>query len=159
MKFRLFSSLAFVVLLFAGCASTDYSTFEGSKVYHGAGGAKKVVNGIEIWTDGEPPRDFRIIGIITDNRATGLAQNMTYFYDIARKVKNVGGDAAIIMSSRVDVVGTTYTQPYVNGTTRQTTYGSDGKASGYTTGFTYSAPQAVVQREKSSKIAVIRYVE
>ena len=42
--------LLFVLcVLVAGCASTNYSAFEGGRVVEGTGGTKKTVDGIDIW--------------------------------------------------------------------------------------------------------------
>lgn len=150
--------LASAILLLAGCASTDYTAFDGSKVFRGDGGAKKVVNGVEIWTDGAPPRDFRIVGIINDTRKKAVIPMASFHSDIAKKAKEVGGDAAIIMSANVADVGTYFTPSTTYGTSRGTvhTSGSTGYYTGTST-FDSTGSQAIAIREQTSKIAVIRY--
>jgi hypothetical protein len=61
-----------IVSMLAGCASvtTEYKTFEGVRagIVEGKGGAKVIVDGMEIWEDGEPPRKFKVLGFIDETR-------------------------------------------------------------------------------------------
>lgn len=60
--------------LLAGCATTEYKAYEGKgNVIDGKGGTKVVVDGMEIWDNGEPPRKFKILGI-DDQRPGGLSR-------------------------------------------------------------------------------------
>jgi hypothetical protein len=91
-----------------GCASTDYQAVEsrGPLVAQGQWGTRKVVNGVDIWTSGEPPRKYRVLGVINDTRGAGVVPMAGYYSGIAAKVKQYGGDAAIEMSSQRQYVGT-----------------------------------------------------
>ena len=61
------------LLILAGCSTTDFQTWEGhDSVIEGHGGTKKIVDGMDVWTNGDPPRRFRILGIIDDERPGGL---------------------------------------------------------------------------------------
>lgn len=61
-----------VALAVTACATTTYSTFEGKGdgLIDGKGGTKSVRDGMDIWDYGEPPRRFRILGIIRDRSPT-----------------------------------------------------------------------------------------
>src|SRR4029453_8319360 len=57
----------------AGCASTDFQPLEsqGPVVAQGQWGTRKVVDGVDIWTTGAPPRKYRVLGVINDTRGAG----------------------------------------------------------------------------------------
>ncbi|HEU0048722.1 MAG TPA: hypothetical protein VFQ43_14090, partial [Nitrososphaera sp.] len=60
-------------LSFFGCTSTDFQSWEGrSSVVEGHGGTRKIVDGMDVWTHGDPPRRFQELGIIEDDRPGGL---------------------------------------------------------------------------------------
>lgn len=89
----------------SGCASTQYSTYEGGGIQQGTGGTKTTVNGIDIWKDGTPPRRFKILGIIDDERRDSLLGMMGYYQDLAKKAKAAGGDAIILVGSADSFAG------------------------------------------------------
>lgn len=105
MKKTMITALTTVFLL-AGCASvtTEYEAFEGvrSATVEGKGGAKILVDGMEIWIDGEPPRKFKIIGFIDETREA----SWMYTYkapdrnDIVKKAREAMGDAVIKLNSQ-----------------------------------------------------------
>jgi hypothetical protein len=111
--FALFSSIETCALLLAaislvGCASTDYQPVEsnGPLIGQGQWGTRKVVDGVDIWTSGAPPRKYRVLGVINDTRGAGVVPMAGYYSGVAAKVKQYGGDAAIEMSSQRQYVGT-----------------------------------------------------
>ena len=154
---QLLALLATVTFL-SGCASTSYSDWEGSPVYQGHGGAKKVVNGIELWTDGTPPRTFRIVGVITDERNKAVIPMASFHSDIANLAKKHGGDAAIIVGSSVENVATYFTPATTTGVQTGTiqTYGNTGYYSG-SSSYTSSGHTAVNVRRQTAKVIVIKY--
>jgi len=89
------------LFLLAGCASvtTEYAAFEGVRaaIVQGKGGAKAVVDGMEIWVDGEPPHKFKIIGFIDDVREEGWMYTppQPHPEDIVKKAREAGGDALL----------------------------------------------------------------
>jgi len=88
---------AFVfAFLISGCSlvKTEYKSFEGSQsgIVQGKGGSKVVIDNMDIWDDGEPPRKFKVVGFIDDIRDTGLLQ-MTSRSNIVKKARETGGDA------------------------------------------------------------------
>lgn len=102
-------SLAAILLSTPAVAKLTFAAYDGpNQIVTGRGGAKIVKNGIEWWTDGEPPRSFRIIGILTDTRENPRAIGNA---NIAAKVRSLGGNAVIVtrQSSRL-VSGPSYVQ-------------------------------------------------
>jgi hypothetical protein len=96
------------ILSLAGCASTftEYKAFEGVKaaIIDGKGGAKVVVDGMEIWEDGEPPRKFKILGFIDDTREVSWIdmwiQHGDDRGDIVEQSRKAGGDAVIKLNKQ-----------------------------------------------------------
>lgn len=88
----------------AGAKVTFYE-YDGPEIVKtGPGGVKIVKNGIEYWTDGAPARAYRIIGTITDSRdaSDGSAIGSKA---VAKKVKQAGGDAVVMISQQVSDAG------------------------------------------------------
>lgn len=94
------------VLLLSGCAcvNTEYKAFEGVRegIIEGKGGSKLVVDGMEIWDGGEPPRKFKILGFIDDTRGAGWMDTHTSSVreDIVEKARKAGGDAVVKMNTQ-----------------------------------------------------------
>jgi hypothetical protein len=101
-------ALLLAVTSLAGCASTDYQPLESRAPLVGQGqlGTRKVVDGVDIWTFGAPPRKYRALGVIHDTRGGGVIPMAQYYHDIAAKVRQYGGDAAIEVASGSQQVGT-----------------------------------------------------
>lgn len=79
-----------------GCAIVDYEKFEGANaVQRGNGGTKSVVDGVDIWSYGAPPRAYRVLGVATATIGNGPAGPRMIKSGIADKVKEAGGNAAI----------------------------------------------------------------
>ena len=136
--------LTLSLLILIGCASTQYTEFEGGKVKEGSGGAKKVVDGVDIWTRGTPPRKYQIIGVVNDWSSAAASGGV--FKRLAKQVKAKGGDAAITMGSQA-----VYQGSYTTGNATASSYGNSAYASGYSNTYdTYSY---------DSEYAVIKYVK
>jgi hypothetical protein len=91
--------LLLLLLVLAGCASNFQRWDGGNNVIQGKGGSRKVVDGIDMWTNGDPPRKFRILGIIDDERPGGLVPMAQLKHDIAAAVRAHGGNAVIAIAS------------------------------------------------------------
>src|SRR6266478_4500724 len=101
-------------LVIAGCRSTDFQAWEGrNPIIEGHGGTRKVVDGVDVWTNGDPPRRFRILGIIDDERPGGIIPMAELKHDVAKKAREHGGDALIVISSSSQLAGY-YTATTVN---------------------------------------------
>ena len=88
-------------------AKTRYESYEArNSVVEGQGGSRTTKHGIDFWTTGDPPRRYQIIGIIRDNRGTGVIHgNAIGSSGIAKKVREVGGDAVILLNQNSSIKG------------------------------------------------------
>lgn len=142
----------FVLCLLLATASASASALDFKRYYgrdavvEGQGGEMEQIEGVDYWTNGDPPRRYEIIGYIEDRRhasgLVGMARLKSLPKQVARMAKENGGDAVIMISSRDDVVG----------------YASSGSAtvngnSAY--GSTMMAPVA----KRDSRFAVVRYIQ
>ena len=78
-----------ILLLCLGCVRTDYAPFVGGQPVFGTGGTCLNFQGMEIWNDGTPPRQYRVIGIIDDTRRRSLIAMAGYPGDLVNKAKAV----------------------------------------------------------------------
>lgn len=126
----------------AGC-STTYQAYEGTAQNRaGQGGTRITVDGVDIWENGDPPRQYQIIGYIDDQRGGGGFSKSMRNSAVVAKVKEVKGDAAIFLNSNSQITGMVSTgsaQAYGN-----TAFG---------TGF------AVPASQMTSKYMVIKYIQ
>lgn len=93
------------VLILAGllsaCLSTPITRYEGeNSTRHGQGGSRESIDGIDFWTNGDPPRRYQIIGYTTVESSEGRIGNRILLSRVAAKVQHAGGDAAIRMGER-----------------------------------------------------------
>ena len=138
--------LIVVTSVCVGCTSTDYQAWEGrNSVIEGRGGTKKVVDGVDVWTNGDPPRKFRLLGIIDDERPGGIIPMAEMKHDIAKKAGEHGGDAVIIISSSSQLAGY-YTAANVS----TQVYGASATS--------YGSSTTIPLTRHTSKYAVIKYV-
>ena len=108
---RRFAGAMVAAVLLAGPAAhagAQFAAYEGwDKIQHGQGGDRKVVDGVDFWTQGSPPRRFQILGSITGERRRsgfiGAVATSGLESDVARRARDAGGDAVILADSH-DVV-------------------------------------------------------
>ena len=131
-----------VCILIAGCASTNYSTFEGGRVIEGTGGTKKTVEGMDIWNNGSPPRKYKIVGIIDDVRRDALIQMSLQEKALVKKAREAGGDAILFLDSKSEVLG----------------FSNSGGAQIYGDNVNYQGSSTAI-RNKITKVAVIKFVD
>jgi hypothetical protein len=135
------------VLLLSGCActTTEYKIFEGERagIMEGKGGSKLVVKGMEVWDTGEPPRKFKILGFIDDNRDTGWTGEDTQSVreDVVEKARGAGGDAVVRINTQSQL-----SEFYKAGGASANVYGS------------YISPALGLYGRNLSKYAVIKYL-
>jgi hypothetical protein len=103
MKKTLLIAIAAAVTL-SSCA-TSYYTYSGSGVLVGQGGASTMVNGVELWITGSPPRKFQIIGYIEDTRPGGPIPMAMRNSQVAAKARAQGGDGVIFNSDSSEYMG------------------------------------------------------
>ncbi|MDD4933265.1 MAG: hypothetical protein PHO89_07360 [Methylacidiphilaceae bacterium] len=80
-------------LLLAACANTTYIPVENGKKTVGKGAILRKVNGIDVWSDGEPPRPYKIVGVIHDRRSALRKGDL--LKDVAKVAKKRKGDAVL----------------------------------------------------------------
>ncbi|HEY8037712.1 MAG TPA: hypothetical protein VIF37_19205 [Methylobacter sp.] len=137
------------ISLLSGCAllaTTEYKLFEGKLdgVIDGNGGTKAVVDDMEIWFDGEPPRKFKILGFIDDNRESDWIRMLSLQGDIVDEAREAGGEAIIKLNSQSQLA-----RFYSAGGASSNSYASPAFASSV----------SMSNRRHLSKYAVIKYVQ
>jgi len=165
--FQQLIGLSLAAAFLVSCASTDFQPVEsqGPLVGQGQWGTRKVVDGVDIWTMGAPPRKYRVLGVINDTRGGGVIPMAGYYSGIAAKVKQYGGNAAIEMSSRSQYVGTA---SFANATTTSTggytgtgyRYGNVVDVSGHvnTTSNTFASGTSVPLFKHHGQFLVVKYL-
>ena len=137
--------LVICVSLVCGCASTEFKMYEGrGNSFEGRGGTKTIVDGMDVWDNGEPPRRFKILGFIQDERPGGIIPMSQLRSDIVKKARQVGGDAVIQAGSQSQIAGY-----YSSGSATATTFGNTTTAVG--TGFTMPV------RRNSASFVVVKF--
>src|SRR5712692_3234901 len=137
----------FLLLLVACCAHTDYKPFEAKdNVFEGKGGTKEIVDEMEFWENGEPPRKFKILGIIEDQRPGGLIPMSSLRSDIVEKAREVDGDAVIQIGSQSHITGF-----YNSGSASAYSYGRSTTA--------YGSSTTIPVRRNFAKFIVIKYLD
>lgn len=102
---RIFLAIALVALL-AGCATVDFQPYEGkSNLYEGNGGTKVVVDGIDFWANGTPPRKYSIIGMVVSEVGSGVGDESLIRTAVASEVKKRQGNAAIQVNNNSSFAG------------------------------------------------------
>ena len=139
--------LMIAAAVLTACASTNYQPYEArNAVVEGQGGSKTVVDGVELWENGDPPRTFKIIGIIDDSRPGGLIPMARLRSDIARKAKEAGGDAAIKIYSQQQINGY-----FSTGGANVSAHGNHATA--------YGSSYTGAARTNTAKFVVIQYLD
>lgn len=141
----LLAGVGLVVAMAAGPieAKARFQQYEArNAVVEGQGGARTTKDGIDFWTTGDPPRRYQIIGIIRDNRGTGVFHgNAIGSSGIAKMVREAGGDAAILLNQNSSVKG----------------IWSQGQASMYGNQ-AYGSGIAIPIQERTTTLAVVKYL-
>lgn len=72
-------------------------------IYTGNGGTKVTKAGVDFWSAGQPPRRYRVLGMITDRRGNGrFSGNAVGSASLAKQIRNRGGDGVVVMSQVPD---------------------------------------------------------
>ena len=142
-----FIFLLVVSFVCASCTVTDFQAWEGrNSVVEGRGGTKKGVDGMDVWTYGDSPRRFQVLGIIQDERPGGIIPMAQLKHDIVQKARAAGGNAVIFVSSESQLAGY-----YTAGSASAYSYGRSATAFGSST--------TVPLTRRSSTYVVIRYLD
>jgi len=94
------SVILLISLALAGCASAP----------SGKVGTSSVINGVEVWTGGPPPRPYRVIMDANRQAADGSTNYRDQEASIASEARQRGADAVIVVNtvmvvSRIDAFG------------------------------------------------------
>ena len=145
-------------LLVAGC-STDYQPLESRApiVREGGSGTRKVVDGVDIWTSGEPPRKYQVLGIINDERLQAPFEMQRYYHDIAAKVKQAGGSGAIEAYSNSQITAIVSNSSTTSSGT-VTAYGAGNVAVGQYSGSSNTTGWTAAQQNHSARFVVVKYL-
>ena len=133
-------------MLLTACA-TEFKTFEAkNNAFEGVSGTKVVVDGMDVWDNGEPPRKFKILGFIEDERPGGPIYMAQLRGDVVKKARQAGGDAVVQAVSQSQINGY-----YSSGAGTATSKGNTTTATGFNS--------TVAVRRNTSKFAVIKFLE
>lgn len=137
-----------LALLASGCATTEFSPYEArsNAVVEGQGGTKVIVDGLEFWNSGDPPRKFTVVGIIDDERPAAIIPMARLRGDIVKKAREAGGDAVIQLGSQSQIAGY-----YNSSAASAAAYGNSATASGSTI--------AMPIRRNTARFVVIKYAD
>ena len=108
---RFIISLMLTAIL-VGCATVDFQPYEGkNNLYEGEGGTKVVVDGIDFWANGSPPRKYSIIGMVVSEIGSGVGDEALIRSAAASEIKKRGGDAAMQVNNNSAFAGIIRTAP------------------------------------------------
>ena len=80
--------LIILACILAGCATIDFQPYEGkNNLYEGEGGTKVVVDGVDFWANGSPPRKYSIIGMVVSEIGSGFGDEAMIRSSVAGEVK------------------------------------------------------------------------
>lgn len=132
------------VASFPAEAKVRFEAYEArNSIVEGQGGSRTEKDGVDFWTMGDPPRRYQIIGIIRDNRGTGVFHgNAVGSSGIAKKVREVGGDAVILLDQNTALKGI-----YSQG--QATANGNQASGSAF----------AIPIQERTTTFVVVKYLE
>lgn len=82
-------------LWLTACAHTEFTAFEPADREFRGEGTKVVVNGMDVWTFGQPTRRFRILGILDDERPEIRVYKWHLWWSMTDEARGVNGDALI----------------------------------------------------------------
>lgn len=106
------SWVCIIFFFLAGCATVDFQPYEGkNNLYEGDGGTKVVVDGVEFWANGSPPRKYSIIGFVVSEIGGGVGDEAIIRSSVAPEVRKYGGDAAVQVTSNSSFSGVIRTAP------------------------------------------------
>jgi hypothetical protein len=103
-----------IAILASGCAAvigteTSFTPWRGEQLFKGTGGAVEVIDGVEFWKAGEPDRQYKVVGLISQRKSDDTLDKML-FGEFNRKqvsdlVKANNGDGVVTLKSQRFVSG------------------------------------------------------
>ena len=99
-------------LTLSGCATIDFQPYEGKRnLYEGDGGTKVIVDNIDFWANGSPPRKYSIIGMVVSEIGSGVGDEALIRSAVASEVKKRRGSAAIQVTNNSSFGGIIHAAP------------------------------------------------
>jgi hypothetical protein len=120
MRLGIFATGLFMAGLSSAAADPQFHLYEtrAPMIKEGQGGERTIVDGIDIWAHGDPPRRYQILGALTDERCNCDALFRKHISvlnnDIAKAAKMAGGDAAIL-DSEANAITDVYSRSFDDG--------------------------------------------
>ncbi len=148
-------------LSLAACAHVhqEYAEYDGPvQVLKGEGGTKTITDGVEFWTTGSPPRNYRVIGILSDQRRDQRFARASFGSDVADQVKRAGGDAVVYLDEAKEFVGT-YSHASGTSTTTASATAIGNSAYGRSSTNSSASGFGIAVRNKITRLLVIKYVD
>lgn len=138
--------------------ATEFLPFEGKNaVQEGEGGTKKVIEGVDFWANGEPPRKYQLLGFVEDTRhKSGLIGKISMSSletDVAATAKKAGGDAVILVAAEAEIVGAVRNS-FGGGQANVSAFGNSARVNG--SGWNTGISSAV--KKQHSRYAVVKYL-
>jgi hypothetical protein len=99
-----------IIGIITGCvSSTSFQKWSGPNEFTGEGGSYITKDGIDIYTLGEPNKNFSIIGtinhsILTNGTVIALFGDSLTYSALAKEAKKQGGDAVVMLNSNSKIV-------------------------------------------------------
>lgn len=97
-----------VAIVVSGCATvigteTSFKAWRGDQTFKGKGGTLETFEGVEFWGSGEPPEEYEVVGIISQNKSDGTLDDLMFGEFNRRQiidiVKREGGDGVVELKS------------------------------------------------------------
>jgi hypothetical protein len=126
-------------------------------VREGGYGTRKVVDGVDIWTTGEPPRKYQVLGIINDERVQAPFEMQRYYHDVAAKVKQAGGNGAIEAYSNSQITAIVSNSSTTSSGT-VSAYGAGNVAFGEYSGSSNTTGWTAAHQNHSARFVVVKYL-
>jgi len=80
------------------CAEPEFQPFVGNSVRVGTGGTVQMVQGVQVWENGDPPRRYRVLGFMEEEGGTRATKG-TVLNDLAKAAASHGAQAMIVMAA------------------------------------------------------------
>lgn len=98
---RLALLLGVASVALTACIQAPLTPYEGtSAVRYGTGGARESVDGVDVWTQGEPSGAYEIIAYTTVESPDDWIGNRILLSRVVSRVREARGDAAVFLKER-----------------------------------------------------------
>jgi hypothetical protein len=84
-----------------------------NSINEGTGGTRVVVDDVDFWANGSPPRKFTILGVVTSDVGAGFGDVALIRSSVASRVKHVGGNAALQITNNTTFSGLMHFAPNI----------------------------------------------